>query len=245
MKFQQTKITILCLLFSLALASAQQADKMSAEEVLEKSIAYHDPHHQWGQLSGSFSIRSTRPEKSERISLIRWDQPRSFFRIEMTPEETEIGLQMAGDACSLEYGGNPEFSSEIAEKYRLTCERARMWRDYYTYLYGLPMKLRDPGTRLNPAVEHRSFMGKEYLVLKVTYDEAVGKDTWYFYFNPDSYAMEVYQFFHDETQNDGEYILLDGKASLGSMRVPASRTWYTNAEDRLLGTDHLEQADRD
>jgi hypothetical protein len=34
--------------------------------------------------------------------------------------------------------------------------------------------------------------GKEYLVLKVDYQKEIGKDTWYFYFNPKTYAMEVY-----------------------------------------------------
>ena len=245
MKYMIPKETFLCLLFSVAALSGQQAANPGATEVLEKSIAYHDPNGQWGQLDGTFTVRSSRPGKSDRISLIRWDQPRSFFRIEMTPEETEIALEMTRDACSLEYGGSPEFSSEIAEKYRLNCERARMWRDYYTYLYGLPMKLRDPGTHISPTVERRPFMGKEYLVLKVTYDEAVGEDTWYFYFDTETYAMEVYQFFHDESQNDGEYILLEGEADLSGIRVPASRTWYTNSEDRLLGTDHLEQSDQD
>ncbi len=26
----------------------------------------------------------------------------------------------------------------------------------------------------------------------------VGEDTWYFYFDPLTYAMEVYQFYHEE-----------------------------------------------
>jgi hypothetical protein len=40
----------------------------------------------------------------------------------------------------------------------------------------------------------KEFMGKEYLVLKVKYEE----DSWYFFIL--TYAMEVYQFYHDETK---------------------------------------------
>ena len=68
------------------------------------------------------------------------------------------------------------------------------------------MKLKDKGTVIHEKVKAKKFKGKDYLVLKVTYDENVGKDTWYFYFNPKTYAMEVYQFFKDESKNDGEYI---------------------------------------
>jgi hypothetical protein len=54
-------------------------------------------------------------------------------------------------------------------------------RNYYT-LYGLPMKLTDPETIIDPVVVKKEFMGKEYLVLK--YEEGIGKDSWYFYFDP-------------------------------------------------------------
>lgn len=39
-------------------------------------------------------------------------------------------------------------------------------------------------------VERKKFKGKAYLVLKATYNVSVGKDTWYFYFDPKTYAME-------------------------------------------------------
>jgi len=65
------------------------------------------------------------------------------------------------------------------------------------------MKLRDEGMIVDPKVIRKNFMDKEYLTLKVTYDKAVGSDTWYFYFDPQTYAMEVYQFYHDESKNDG------------------------------------------
>ena len=61
--------------------------------------------------------------------------------------------------------------------------RGSMMKDYYTYLYGLPMKLKDPGTIVDPKVTKKRFKGKRYLVLKVSYDQEVGKDTWYFYFD--------------------------------------------------------------
>ena len=41
----------------------------------------------------------------------------------------------------------------------------------------------------------QNFKGKEYLMLRATYDKEVGSDVWQFYFDPTTYAMEVYQFF--------------------------------------------------
>ncbi len=112
-------------------------------------------------------------------------------------------------------------------------------KDYYTYLYGLPMKLNDPGTNLDPKTEKKTFKGKDYLVLKVTYDAEIGKDTWYFYFDPTTYAMEVYQFYQDESKNDGEYLILKGLESIEGIKMPQTRAWYMNKDDKYLGTDTL------
>ena len=80
---------------------------------------------------------------------------------------------------------------------------------------------------------------REVLALKVTYDAAVGEDIWYFYFNPETYAMVGYRFYHDEAANDGEYIVLEGMEIQNGLRIPKNRTWYTNADHTLLGTDYL------
>ena len=77
------------------------------------------------------------------------------------------------------------------------------------------------------------------MVLQVTYDETVGKETWYFYFNPTSYALEVYQFFKDESKNDGEYILLSEEKLVNGIKMPKIRQWYYNKTNQYLATDTL------
>ncbi len=232
------KTFLLSTLAFLTLSSAF-TQTAGAETILTRSIEYHDPEGKWGRYKGSFTVELTTPGQDPRRSEILMDQPESGFQLKMTQGETTRTYEMNKDQCRLTFNGDPNFSEEVAEEYRLTCERARMYRDYYTYLYGLPMKLRDPGTILTPEAEKRSFHGTTYWVLEVRYDPEVGKDLWYFYFNPETYAMEAYQFFHDKAENDGEYILLEGIFELDGMRLPKTRTWYTNKEDKLLGTDTL------
>ena len=114
-----------------------------------------------------------------------------------------------------------------------------MLKNYYTYLYGLPMKLKDPGTIIHNEVVSKTFKGKDYWVLKATYKKEVGKDTWYFYFNKNTFKMEVYQFFHDELKNDGEYILLSEEETINGIKMPKIRAWYMNKDNKYLGTDIL------
>jgi hypothetical protein len=67
----------------------------------------------------------------------------------------------------------------------------------------------------------------------------VGTDNWYCYFDPSSYAIEAYQFFHDESKNDGEYIVLSGEEIINNVKMPKVRAWHYNKNDKYLGTDIL------
>lgn len=112
-------------------------------------------------------------------------------------------------------------------------------RNYYTYLWGLPIKLTDSGTILGKQVEMSEFNSKKAYKLRVSYDPNVGSDVWYFYFDPKSYKLLGYRFYHDEAKNDGEYIYLEDEIKVAGMRLPKVRKWYTHQEDKFLGTDTL------
>jgi len=121
----------------------------------------------------------------------------------------------------------------------LTADRAKRWRDYYTYLYGIPMKLKDEGTFIGEEVNKEYFNGQDVWSIRVSYAPEVGEDIWYFYFHLETYAMVGYRFYHNEDANDGEYIVLDEMEIRNSMRIPKNRYWYTNEGSRFLGADMM------
>jgi hypothetical protein len=113
--------------------------------------------------------------------------------------------------------------------------RAIRMRDYYTYLWGLPMKLDDPGTQVDQEVGKEELNGKSYLVARVPYE----KDIWYFYIDPDTFQMEAYKFYQDESNQKGEIIYLAGLSEFRGLKIPANRSWYRTETDQFLGTDQL------
>lgn len=211
----------------------------TAQSIINKSINYHDPESNWDDFDGTLTIELDMPDGSERKSLVAINNSSSDFKLTEYLKQDTIVRALVSDSCLLLFNGQTEFTEEVKTKHRLTCERANMYRDYYTYLYGLPMKLTDQGTNIDPTFERIEFKGKNYLRVRVTYDESVGKDIWYFYFDPTTYAMEVYQFFHDEAKNDGEYILLKDMVESKGLKIPKIREWYTNGEEKFLGADNL------
>lgn len=97
------------------------------------------------------------------------------------------------------------------------------------------MKLMDAGTALDEKVYTETLKEKSYQVLKVTYTE----DVWYYYINPETFAMEAYKFYKDEPSQKGEVIYLEGEMKAQNMKIPTSREWYRTENDEYLATDRL------
>ena len=216
-------------------AAEPETDPPSADDLVARSSAYHDPAGHFLGHAHRLTFRETRPDGDDRHAVVVVDVPGERF-VHSTGDPP-IQSRLFGTACSFVIDGR-EPTTEERETHRLACDRLVRRRDYYTFLWGLPMKLRDPGTRLGP-VEAATFEGEPTWQLRVTWDEAVGTDIWYFYFDVETARMVGYRFYHDEAAGDGEVIVLSGELEAAGMRLPAERAWTTHLDDRYLGTDIL------
>ncbi|RMB58498.1 hypothetical protein EAX61_09330 [Dokdonia sinensis] len=226
------RLTILCL-FIVLTTSAQN---FTGAELLEKAIAYHDPYGTWDTFKGEFLINMEMPGKPDRESIITIDLPNQYFNLSTNQGGKTSFREITGNSCRFSNEDETITETTVAAS---ECELTVMFKNYYTYLYGLPMKLKDPGTNINSEVQKVTFKGKEYLKLRATYDEAVGSDIWQFYFNPETYAMEVYQFFKGTDEKTGEYILLTDEVVINQIKFPKDRAWYYNKDNGYLATDKL------
>lgn len=217
-----------------------QSQSLTGSELLEKSIQYHDPNGNWATFSAKLNFEGERPKSQFRDkTIVKIDLPNQYFQATDYRGENVFMREVVGEDCNIKLNNKSEIPEEKIKTFRLTCDRAKMFRNYYTYLYGLPMKLKDPGTNIDKTVKNDSFQNQECHSIRVTYDEAVGKDIWYFYFDKKSYALIGYRFYHDESKNDGEYIILKEKEEVAGIKIPKIRHWYYNSDDKFLGADYL------
>ena len=230
------KRRILFLLLFVSIACFSQ--EITGDELLEKAIQFHDPNGNWATFNGELLVTMEIPEKSSRKSLIKINLPEEYFSVKATKDAITSTYIVDKTIANFTFNGDENPTEAIKKKFNLNADRAKMYKNYYTFLFGLPMKLKDEGTIIDQKVAKKTFKGKEYLVLKATYSAEVGKDTWYFYFDPSTYAMEVYQFFK-EAKDSGEYILLSGLETINNIKMPKNRAWYYNKDDGYLGTDIL------
>lgn len=232
------KIQILTILLfaSTAFATAQT---LTSAQLLEKSIQYHDPKGMWGKQMLMLNVEERSPEGAARMTNLEIDLTKDWFKMSQQRGGNQIERMVKNGECSFLLNGSANIPADTIKKMGLTCERSLSTRNYYTYLWGLPMKLKDPGMILHEQVETVDFFGKPAQQIKVTYDEKVGSDVWFFYFHPTTAALIGYKFYHNEAKKDGEYITLEDEATVNGMRLPKIRKWYLNQGDKFLATDTL------
>ncbi|MEE9372000.1 MAG: DUF6503 family protein [Saprospiraceae bacterium] len=231
--------TLIYTLFILIYGATAFGQNYSSIEILIKSINYHDPNGLLLSGKAEFDFRETRPKADDRYSKVILDPRHEYYEINRTVDNKDIVLKRMGNEYTIMLDGSEDISQADIEKYRLTEKRADFMKNYYRYLWFAPMVLLDPGTILDETVVDKDFFGLSVKEIKVTYKESVGKDIWYFYFEPITFRMVGYRFYHKEANNDGEYILLEDEATFDSVKLPKIRKWYTHKEDKFLGADHL------
>ena len=195
--------------------------KLTGSKLIHKSIEYHDPKGQWQELNKVFYFADSRAGKPSRQYSVQIDLPNDYFKYINKSEN--LVYEVDGEDC---LSATPKSND---------CERAMMLRNYYGYLWGLPMKLMDKGTEIEKEYTVEDLNGIGALVVRVPYE----KDIWYFYLHPETFAMMAYKFYQDEEKQIGEIIYLKEELIVGEMKIPAERSWYRTENGEFLGTDFL------
>jgi len=212
---------------------------LTPQEVIDRSIEYHDPRGRLLKGYIKMNFVETRPDNTFRKTSVNFKAREQFCEITSKRDGHRIMQRIRREKVRIEVDGKSKFPVKLKKKYRLTEERARKMMDYYSYLWLMPAKLTDPGSIIGDEVKIVDYFGQELLEIRVTYAPEVGDDVWYFYFDPKTYALSGYRFYHDEAKNDGEYIILKGEHESSYVKLPKERIWYTHAEGKLLGSDAL------
>ena len=213
--------------------------KTDVIDIVKESIRYHDPEGKMMQSRMTFYLTETRPNGADRSSVVTIDPAKSYTRIERTVDGDVSIMERKGSKSKFWLNGSKRISAADREKHGLTKERLSKMANYYRYLWYAPYPLLDEGTHIDPSYTVVDFNGETGIELKVSYDPAVGSDTWYFYFGPVTKALIGYRFYHDESKGDGEYIMLSDMMRKEGIVIQSRRRWMMHQGDKYLGTDQL------
>ena len=230
-----------------ALTPACKPKISEAEALLQQSIDYHDPEGAWSSKPIELTVMVRLSERlaadrgyESRTDRINFDNGNDTFRYQSVKGDARIEIIGEGDELLALLNGSSEISDEDRATHSLAANGLPRWRDYFSYMFGMPMKLRDPGTYLDPTVKRMTFEDRGVLALRVTYDEEVGSDVWDFFMDPDTKALVGCRFFHDESIPDGEFLLFDGEVEgPHGLLLPRNRYWRMNVDGEYIALDEI------
>jgi hypothetical protein len=199
----------------------KSSQPVTGREMIMNSINYHDPENVWPQLRATFVVQDSLPAGRDS----------RFYEFSLDNSQNKLVYKIEGLHYIVWNDSVQVFEGKIEK------ERALRMRNYYSYLWGLPMKLMDSGTVIEDSVQTEIISGVSYHVVRVPYE----KDIWFFYLEPETYRMAAYKFYQDEPNQKGEIIFLEGEVEFQGMKIPANRSWYRTETPEFLGTDQLKE----
>lgn len=193
----------------------------SAEEIVEKSIQFHDPKNNWENFEGKLKFES-RFHFNDSIPEILW--------------LTFINGKNEFEYFNLDRAVHLKYNKDTCYKYSKngSCIGYEWASRFYPFMWGLPMKIKDPGVTPQSDFKSTSINGVEVWVVEVHYES---ENFWY-YFNKHNYALVALKFIKNDSSKKGEIVLLKELKKVFSMNLPTFRT-YLNLDSSLIGTNQL------
>jgi len=230
---------LLSVIITLSLISScgQEAPRLNAEEVIHKSIQFHDPNKNWGSLNLKLHIQEPRIQVPLRFSEVYLNQLENTFKMNRSREShiATYTIDKEGNNTVLLDNETSTDSTQIA-KYFLAPERCFSYRKFYQTMYGLPMNLFDISERIEK-VEQRLFNSIACHAVYIELKEAVIAKKWIAYFQQDDFSLVGLQFMNEEHAEDSEIIYFDKTITISNVIIPRMRHWYSTSDSTYLGSD--------
>ncbi|WP_422080941.1 DUF6503 family protein [Ulvibacterium sp.] len=227
------KTFLFVFLVSSALLNAQN---MTNELLVKKSVQYHDPNDEWQTFKGQFIIKSEKEPVEltldNALGIAHWSEV-------LKNGDTLTGGFVHKDTCIVRRNGKDIPPKGELENFFLDCKSIIERTNYWIYMYGLPMKLDDNQVNFVGNPQLTTFQEEKLWVLKVNYNLTQSEEYWKFYFDPRTFALRIAQFFHPALHPDSEYIIYHEIEKINGIVIPTKHSWYLFNKKEFIGSEKL------
>lgn len=204
-------------------------NQTAAESLLDKTIQFHDPDNKWPEyktmvVQKSRMLREGDDTTAVRTRKILMDNEQRHFIVQQDVEDYSLIRTVGGDSLCETRWLKPDLTAEDSARMNLTCESARFYRDYFRYLLGLPMVLRDSATVLSDKVGEEELFGSTYQTLTVNYKPEGEHPEWTFFVDTTDYHLAAARFVKPDST--GEYIVFGDVTRHKGIRNFDTFKWY-------------------
>lgn len=227
----------LCLLLLTAFDQKPPATCKNGPYILQQSIHQHDPNGVWLHTEFDMVVEEPRKQVPTRASLVKLNVANGAFEMQRARDgrTTTHLVDETGKAATL-LDGQVETDTALIKKYFMQPERNANYRNYYRFMYGLPMVLDQPGINMGK-VGSSEFEGQTVIHIDFTMEQPMIAKTWRVFFDKNDYHVLGIQTM--DNAEEGEYLVFNGSAEIEGLKLPRFRHWYDSQTNEYLGSDLL------
>jgi hypothetical protein len=214
---------------------------ISGDELLARTIAYHDPTGVWDSFSGTVRLITARADgSSSGFEFIHVDNPSNLYRAVRIVGDVRIEFGESEGNCFHSLNGETELTPDEIERYNLVCENTLFRSEHHTAHIGLPMEIRESGMQIDEDVTRTELGGEPALSWTMVGDSTTVRHPYWasrvtLFVNPDTYAMLGYQV--EPPEGSGMLWLLSGELDINGIKMPQVKRVYDPEDGSLIFTD--------
>lgn len=205
---------------SLLIASCNQLPS-DASVIINNAIQFHDPKGEWKDIDAIFNFKSSfsfNDSVPEEIIYTINNQEKVFI---YKNTDRQVEIEFHSDSC-------------IQHTEKGSCEGYTWTKNFYPYIWGLPMKLTDSIAKIDNKWTFDTLKGRKCFKVYVHYEA----EDFQFYFDAKDYQLRGFQFLKNDSSGKGEIVTLEDLYEFQGIKFPKKRTWL-HLDHSLIGTNEV------
>jgi hypothetical protein len=223
---------LLCL-FSISMAQTDVS--LTAAEILEKSIKFHDPEGKWNQFSGKLKLNVCFQNTGNTYGteIIEIDVARDFYQWTRLINGFKVVKGIEDGRIFYSVNGNSNPSPEERKAFSINENNISMMKEHHYWHFGKFNHLKNIGATLQPQVTKAVFIDKPCYQLTFTGENLKVNHPYFkqkniFWIDPVTFAIVGWIY-------DTGYGRMEGTININGLKVPAVETWYSKENNNLQG----------
>ncbi|MEM9680339.1 MAG: DUF6503 family protein [Bacteroidota bacterium] len=212
---------------------------LNAQEILDKSILYHDPNNSFGKTKIDIHIQEPRIQNPYRYSKIIMDNNENTFMLKRNRGNRVAEYYKDKDGeLSVLLDGKIEQDTSLIRQFRLDTSFVNGYSNYYQIMLGLPMSMTSYAKTVNGG-DITGFDGKYCYKIDIEIKESVISTQWHLYISTYDFSLVGVELINEEDNTKGERLVYEDLIKIEGINYPKIRHWRDRNSNDYLGSDIL------
>ena len=209
---------------------------LSGQEVIDKSIEFHDPNKLWSKTILNLHIQEPRVYNPERFTKLYLDNSKNGkFELSRNRGKYLVTYTIDNNESFILVDGKKDIDSSLVREYNLIPSENIEYKEFYQFMYGLPMSLKNMVKDIN-TTDISTFSGNKCYRVKVQLNKEVISKSWYLYISMENFELLGLELINIGDPEKNEQLIFDDTLENNGIKIPRIRHWY-EGNDTYLGSD--------